>query len=397
MPAGAASSKRRCCRTKSDSGRSLARPIVLILGGYGVFGRRIATNLAQRGDIDVVIAGRDAGAGAALSRALGAVQASSFAVDLQRPDAISRLLALKPTIIVDTVGPFQARNLALPRRCAEHGIHYVDIADARARVADILSLDAAARVSHAAIVSGASTVPALTTAIVDELAPNPREVVAIDVGITPGQRAPRGLATAAAILGYCGAQIPPVCGNRPEYGWGDLARHAYPAPVGERWLSNVDTPERSLWRSRYPALEEAAIRAGLEIGVLHLGLTAMSRGVRLGVLPRLSRFAKHLLWFAALFDGVGTGSGAMHVRVVTRDSHARTTTRTAVLVAEEGDGPQVPAAPAAVVVKKLLGLPGYAPLERRGAFPCIGLLTSEEIMAELRDFEIRYEVSGQGK
>jgi hypothetical protein len=61
------------------------------------------------------------------------------------------------------------------------------------------------------------------------------------------------------------------------------------------------------------------------------------------------------------------------------------------LVAEAGDGPEVPAAPAALVVKKLLGIPGYAPLEKRGAFPCIGILTRQEIMGELRNFAIRYE------
>ncbi len=368
----------------------MARPIALILGGYGVFGRRIATNLAQRGDIDVVIAGRDAGAGAALARVLGAVKASSFAVDLQRPDAISRLLALKPTVIVDTVGPFQARNLALPRRCAEHGIHYVDIADARARITDILSLDAAARVSHAAIVSGASTVPALTTAIVDELAPNPREVVSIDVGIAPGHRAPIGLATASSILSYCGRPIPSRNDDNPAYGWGNLDRHVYPAPVGERWLSDIDTPERALWPTRYPALEEIKIRAGLEISVLHLGLSLLSRGVRLGVPPSLAHCAKPFLRIGGWFDWLGTGAGAMHVRVVTRDSNSRTASREAVLIAEEGDGPQVAAAPAALVVRKLLRLPGYAPLERRGAYPCIGVLTREEIMGELRDFAIRY-------
>lgn len=369
----------------------MARPIVLILGGYGVFGRRVAMNLARRDDVDLVIAGRNAGSAATLARALGTARVASLAVDLQRPEAISRLLAAKPAVIVDTLGPFQLRNLALPRSCAERGIHYVDIADARTRVNEIASLDAVARVNNAAIISGASTVPALTTAIVDELAPNPREIVAIDVGIAPGHRSPRGLATVAEILGYCGARIPPVCGNREEYGWGDLTRYAYPAPVGERWLSNVDTPERSLWRTRYPALEEAAIRTGLEIGILHLGLAGLSRGVRIGVLPRLSRFAKPFLKFAALFDGLGTSDGAMHVRVVTRDKHARSTTRTAVLIAEEGDGPQVGAAPAAAVVKKLLALPGHMPLQKRGAFPCVELLTRDEILGELKDFAIRYE------
>ena len=368
----------------------MARPLVLVLGGTGVFGRRIAANLAKHKELDLVIAARDGASAAAYVRVLGADRAASLSVDLAKADAVPRLLAAKPTVIVDTAGPFQARNLALPRRCAERGIHYVDIADGRARVSEIASLDATARAEHVAVVSGAATVPAITTAIVDELAPNPREVVAIDVGIVPGQRVPRGLATASAVLGYCGRPIPSLGRGEPVYGWGDLDRHMYPDPVGERWLSNVDTPERALWRTRYPALEEAAIRAGFEVSILHLGLALLSRGVRLGILPSLDRFAKPLLRIAAAFDWLGTEDGAMHVRVVTRDANARSAAREAFLVAEDNDGPQVPAAPAALVVKKLLALPGYAPLEKRGAFPCIGILTRQEILGELKDFAIRY-------
>ena len=368
----------------------MARPLVLVLGGTGVFGRRIAANLAKRKELDLVIAGRDGASAASYVRVLGADRAASLVVDLKKADAVVRLLAPKPAVIVDTVGPFQTRNLALPRRCAERGVHYVDIADARSRVAEIASLDSMARVENVAIVSGASTMPAISTAIVDELAPNPREVVAIDVGISPGQRTPAGLATARSILSYCGRTLPVLGDGDPAYGWGELDRHMYPAPVGERWLSNVDTPERALWRTRYPALESMSIRAGLEISLLHLGLALLSRGVRLGVLPSLTHFAPPFLRIAAAFDWLGSDAGAMHVRVQTRDAHARSMTREAVLVAADGDGPQIPAAPAALIVKKLLGLPGYALLEKRGAFPCIGILTREEIMAELRDFAIRY-------
>ena len=377
----------------------MARPTVLILGGYGVFGRRIAANLARHEGIDLVIAGRNAGAAATLARSLGVARVRSLAVDLSRPEAISTLVAARPAVIVDTLGPFQARNLALPRRCAERGIHYVDIADARSRVTDIVSLDAAARLEHAAIVSGASTVPAFTTAIVDELAPNAREVVSIDVGISPSHRAPRGIATATAILGYCGKPIPAICGDRQTYGWGDLTRHAYPAPVGERWLSNVDTPERALWRTRYPALEEAEIRAGLEIGILHLGLSALSRGVRQRRTAEPRRAArKAFLKIAGAIRQVRNRMPAPCTCAWSRAMRMPAPRRaTRVLIAEDGDGPEVPAAPAAAVVKKLLALPGYVPLEKRGAFPCIGILTREEIMAELQGFEIRFETDRQGR
>jgi hypothetical protein len=369
----------------------VARPVVLVLGGYGVFGRRIAANLARRGDIDVIVAGRNAVSAGKTVRVLGADHARFQIVDMSRPDASTLIVAQKPAVVVDALGPFQTRNLALPRKCAERGIHYVDIADARARVAEIASLDSIARIENAAIIIGASTVPAFTTAIVDELAPNPREVVEIDVGISPGHLSARGVATVSAVLSYCGQAIPPICGNRPAYGWGDLVRHEYPAPVGKRWLSNVDTPERALWRKRYPALQTANVRAGLEISVLHLVLSALSRGVRIGVLPPLTRGAKLSLKIAKLFDWLGTDIGAMHVEVLTRDANARSDLRAAVLIAEQGDGPQVPAAPPAALVKKLLGLPGYKRLDRRGAFPCVGVLTRAEIMNELVGFAIRYE------
>ena len=357
----------------------MARPVVLLLGGYGVFGGRIAANLARHAEIELVVSGRN----------------RPLAIDLDHPDAFTRILAARPTIVVDTVGPFQSRDLAIPRHCAMHGVHYVDIADARERVSSISVLDEIARANDAAIISGASTVPAFSTAIVDELAPDAAEVIEIEVGITPGHRAPRGIATVSAILSCCGRPIPPVCCKQREFGWGGLTRHDYPPPVGKRWLSNVDTPERALWQVRYPVLEKAAIRAGFEIGPLHLCLSALSRGVRLHLLPRLTRCARVFLRIANAADRFGTDTGAMHVRVVTRDAEGRMATQTGILVAERGDGPQVPAAPAALMVKKLLALPGYAPLADRGAFPCIGLATREEIMNELRGFAIRYFTAGR--
>ncbi|HET8691085.1 MAG TPA: saccharopine dehydrogenase NADP-binding domain-containing protein, partial [Steroidobacteraceae bacterium] len=76
----------------------MGRPLVLVLGGTGVFGRRIAANLAKREELDLVIAGRDGSAAAALVRTLGAGRASSLAVDLGKADAITRLLAAKPAV-----------------------------------------------------------------------------------------------------------------------------------------------------------------------------------------------------------------------------------------------------------------------------------------------------------
>ncbi len=351
----------------------MKRPVVLILGGRGVFGRRIAANIAKRPEVEVVVAGRT----------------GSPAIDVRTPVAIETIRSIRPAIVVDTVGPFQTRDYTIARGCAENGIHYVDIADARAYVSAIGELDAIARANDSVILSGACTLPALSTAIIDELSPGAEDVVGIELGISPGHRAPRGAATVGAILSYCGKPIPTIGAGAREFGWGSLASYEYPPPIGKRWLSNVDTPERALWPSRFPSLRNAAIRAGFEIGFLHLALSALSRGVRAHILPALSPCTGFFLRIAAICDRFGTDTGAMHVRVSTRDA-----TRTGLIVAERGDGPQVPAAPPAVIVKKLLALPGYAPLAVRGAHPCVGFATREEITNELRGFAIRYFTDG---
>jgi Saccharopine dehydrogenase NADP binding domain len=365
---------------------------VAVLGGYGVFGSRIVCSLARHGALEVLIAGRNPRTAGALAKSIGGRNLRGLELNITNVAHVNAMFALRPAVVIDAVGPFQGRNHALARRCADAAVHYIDIADNRTHVSGIASLDTLARSNGVAIVSGASTVPAISTAIVDDLVGTAEDVLEIDVGISPGHRAPRGLATARAILSYCGQSIPGVCGLGVEYGWGNLTRHHYPEPVGKRLLSNVDTPERALWRDRYPSLTRASIRAGLELGVLHLGLSLLSRGVRAGLLPSLSRFAQPMLSVANALDRWGNDSGAMHVRVASRAATGRATARTATLVATKGDGPQIPAAPAALIAKKLLGVDGYAPLKIHGAQPCVGLISRAEILGELAGFAIDYRV-----
>ena len=372
----------------------MTRPCVAVLGGYGVFGRRIVASLARHPELDLIVAGRDAAAAAKVAESWP--HARPFAIDSTNPDDVTRLLAERPAVVIDTIGPFQARDLALARRCIEAGIHYVDIADARERVATIGKLNAAAKAAGVLVIAGASTVPALSTAMVDDLVPDSGAVLEIDAGVSPGHRAPRGLATVRAILSCCGRPIPSIGGTAPEFGWGELERHDYPAPVGRRWLSSVDTPERALWPARYPNLRRATVKAGLEIGWMHLALSAWSRGVRARLLPGAAGCAAFALRLADCFDRFGTDTGAMHVRVLARDGTQETTTRLATIVAERADGPQIPSTPSALVAKRLLGVPGYRPLPVKcGAMPCIGLLSLAEILGELEGFAIRYSAGGR--
>ena len=367
---------------------------VVVLGGYGVFGSRIVRSLARHAELEVMVAGRSGRAAARFCAELGAPRVSPAAVDCRAADGLERLLALHPTVVIDAVGPFHQRSHVLPRGCAAAGIHCVDIADNRRHVGAIGELHSLARDSDALIVSGASTVPALSTAVVDELSRGLSRLLSIDVGISPGHRAPRGLATVQSILSYCGLRIPAFSAGRPttEYGWGGLHRQRYPAPVGARWLSNVDVPEREIWPTRYRGLQSLRVAAGLEVGVLHLALTTASTLVRLGALRSLVPHARSMMRVADAFDSLASDAGAMHVQVVGENEQEQLLRRTWIVVAERGDGPQIPATPSAVLVKKLLGIDGYAALTTRGASPCVGLLSLDEIIAELAGYAIRTEL-----
>jgi hypothetical protein len=364
-----------------DSGE--ARTAV-VLGGYGTFGRLISASLAKHADVRVLVAGRSEDAAAALCRSLGD-NTTPCVIDCSAPDFAQRLAALSPTVVVDTVGPFQARNYSVARACIEAGVHCVDLADGRDFVAGVTTLHEAARARGVLIASGVSTCPAISTAVADEITRDFESVQALELGIAPGQKAPRGLATTRAVLSYCGKPIPSFADARTgtRMGWSDIVRRAYPEPVGSRWLAQVDLPEIVLWPRRYAGLRNVDTRASLESRVLHFGLALLSQLVRAGLVRSLEPWSKGMLRTAKLFEPFGRDVGGMHVMATGRTADSRTVRRTWTIVASRGDGPRIPAVPAAALAKKLLSVRGYEPVTTRGAMPCMGLLSLGEILTEL--------------
>jgi hypothetical protein len=372
-------------RGGSDAGLRTA----VVLGGYGTFGRLVSASLAKHAKVRVLVAGRNEVAAAALCRTLG-TNAQPCVLDCAAPDFAQRLVNLSPAVVVDTVGPFQARNYSVARACIEAGAHCVDLADGRDFVAGITTLHEAARARGVLVTSGASTCPAISTAVADEITRDMEGVEALELGIAPGQKAPRGLATTRAVLGYCGKPIPSFAEARSgtRMGWSGIVRRAYPEPVGSRWLAQVDLPEIVLWPRRYAGLRSVDARAGLESPVLHFGLALLSQLVRAGLVRSLEPWSGSMLRIAKLFEPFGRDVGGMHVTATGRTTDSRTVRRTWSLVASRGDGPQIPAIPAAALAKKLLGVRGYEAVTTRGAMPCMGLLSFSEILTELQAFAI---------
>jgi hypothetical protein len=311
-------------------------------------------------------------------------------LDIDEPDFPAQLTALAPDLVIHTCGPFQGRDYAVAIAALNAGAHYIDLADARAFVAGIDALDAKACEANRLVVSGASTVPGLSAAVIDRYRVEFAELTDIDIGVSPGNRAPRGIATVAAILSYVGRPLQMWKNGqwRNVLGWQGLRREHYPAPVGTRWLGNCDVPDLALFPPRYPGLKSLRFGAGLELGLLHVGLWLLSWPVRWRLLSPLDRWARELKRASEWFLAWGSDAGAMHVRLHGTAVDGTPLTLTWILIAASGHGPQVPATAAIVLARKLAD----GQLPARGARPCLDLFSLDEFLAALENYDIRIQV-----
>lgn len=368
---------------------------VLLIGGYGFFGKRLAERLALDPLLHVMIAGRDIAAAYALADVLNrqtvAGRFSAIRIDVSEQGLATQIRACGADMVVHTSGPFQGQGYEVARACIEAGVHYVDLADGRDFVSGIVRLDADARKANLFVTSGASSVPALSSAVVDELGRHCTELYSIDVGISPGNRTERGLATVRGILSYCGAPFTQWRNGQWQqvFGWQGLRRQTYFPPIGSRWLSNCDVPDLQLFPERYPGVHSVSFRAGLELPLLHFGVWLMSNMRRAGLVYNWSRHALILKKISDFFIRFGSDTGVMHVEVEGLGTDGEKQRRRWTLIAEKGDGPYVPTLASAALVSKL----ARHQISHRGAFPCLGILKLADFLDVMRGLAITTETS----
>lgn len=355
---------------------------ITVLGATGLFGARICRLLARDPGMAITAVARDRSKLEALRRELG-VEIAAFDLAGDWCDALS---ATTPNLVIHTAGPFQGRDYAVAEACVAMGAHYIDLADARGFVAGIGAVDGSARAAGVLVASGASSVPALSSAVVDRLRDGLATIEAIDIAITPGNRAPRGRATVASILSYVGRQL--RWWRRGQWsevaGWHDLHRRTLPT-LGPRWFSACDVPDLALFPERYEVRERVLFHAGLELSLLHLGLWLLSWPVRWRWLRSLAPAAGATAWLADRLRAFGTDRGGMAVDVAGRTPDGRAVIRRWRLIAESGDGPWVPTLATVALARAL----ARGAIADRGARPCVGLLSLEEILAVADGLAIR--------
>jgi hypothetical protein len=347
---------------------------VVVLGGYGNFGARICRQLAGDPSIELVVAGRSE----ARARELAApLKAQAVAMDVAASTLADELRTLGAELVIHTAGPFQIQGYEVARACARAACHYIDLADGRRFVCDFArELDGPFRAANRTAVCGASTVPALSSAVVDAALPRLGQVDAIDICIAPAQKAPRGVATLAGVLSYCGAPIRVWQGGqwRTMHGWATPQRVAF-ARLPPRRGALCDIPDLELFPSRYAGVRHVMFRAALEVGMTQSVFAALAGLTRRGWLERPERLASLLHRSGRWVDWLGTPDGGMVVRL---QADNQTRVLSWHITAPGHHGPEIPCM-AAILLARKLALGHELP---RGAMPCMDLLTLDEFAPE---------------
>lgn len=368
---------------------------LVIFGGYGIFGGRLARALARRPETEVIVAGRSLEKAQAFCARHGG---SPLVLDRDAPDLAARLAELEPAVVVDAAGPFQAygkKAFALARAAIACGAHYIDLSDDAAFTAAIPQLDAEARGRGVAVISGASSVPGLSSAAVANLSEGLEEILSIQSAILPGNRAPRGHSVVRAILAQAGQPLGIRRGGRmvAVRGWSDPHRETLRAPGTEelrgRWTSFIGAPDLLLFPDHFQA-RSVAFRAGLELSVLHLGLWVLSFLVRWRIVRSLEPLAGPLRGIASLLEPFGTDRGGMIVRVIGRLPGGGHERRSWTLIAEAGDGPEIPALVARVLCRR-----AHAGRLASGARACLAEASLAEILDEAAGLNVRTAISAE--
>jgi hypothetical protein len=287
--------------------------------------------------------------------------------------------------VINASGPYQTQAYALAQACIDAECHYVDLADARAFVTGITALDAGAKASGVAVISGASSVPGLSSAVVQNFAATFDRLEAVEIGISPGNSFDPGEATAASILSQAGKPHTELSDGRQEtvYGWQGLSRHRFPE-IGARWMSHVSVPDLDLLPAHYPTLRTARFSAGVEVAPYHIGLWSLSWLVRSGLVQNLGGLAAPLLRAKRWLGVFGSDRGGMFVTIRGSGADGAHKWLCWHLIARSGHGPYVPAIAAVILAKQLAMRQGPPP----GARPCFRLFSVADFDAEVADLDI---------
>lgn len=356
---------------------------VMVIGGYGNFGSIVCRHLVAMPGVSLVISGRDshkllrkvdelkAQSGTTCESWCGDAMDSAF-------KAVLDLMGIQ--LVIHTGGPFQGQTYAVAQGCIDAGVNYCDLSDCRTFVTGIGALDVQAKRAGVAILSGCSSVPTLSAAIIDQHRHRFKRIDSIDHGISSSAKMP-GLSTVEGVLAYAGKPIKQLKNGRVHevLGWQDLTLRKMPR-LGTRVLANVDVPDIDIFAQRYGA-QTLSFKAGSGLKLGGVANYLLAQAMRVGWVQDPAPWAARLHRLGRRFERFGDGKSAMYIDVRGIDVDAKPLSMTVQLTAMNDKGPEIPSCAAVALAAKIVQ--GYSP--EPGARACVGEITVDEYMAAIND------------
>jgi len=356
---------------------------VMVIGGYGNFGSIICRHLVAMPGVELVISGRDPHK---LQRKVDELKSRSGIVcegwcgDAMGTEFKSVLSDMNIQLLIHTGGPFQGQSYAVAESCIDAGVNYCDLADCRTFVSGIGVLDARAKQAGVAILSGCSSVPTLSAAIIDQQRYRFTRIDSIEHGISSSAKMP-GLSTVEGVLAYAGKPIKQLKHGQVHevLGWQDLTLRKM-QHLGTRMLANVDVPDIDIFASRYGA-HTLSFKAGAGLKLGGVANYLLAQGMRKGMVHDHAPWAARLHRWGLWFERFGDGKSAMYIDVQGLGVEGTPLSMTAQLTALNDKGPEIPSCAAVALTAKVSQ--GYSP--ESGARACVGEITVDEYMAAIND------------
>lgn len=350
---------------------------VVLIGGYGAFGSLLSELLSRDGH-EVWIAGRNLDKAQEQAARIGG---QALEIDLfKAPDAV---FAVAPDVVVDAAGPYQLYGddpYRLARLCINSGADYLDLSDSAAFTAGIGALDEAAKSKGVRVLSGASSVPGLSSVVVSTLASDLDEIIAIESAILPGNKAPRGRSVIASIVGSVGTPLRLWLGDTwtIRRGWSGKRSFVLDATMRRKGYL-ISVPDLTLFPKQF-GVRSVRFYAGMELSIMNWSLSVLGQLRKVWPLEMPPVAIDVIQWAAGLLRPFGTDRGGMLVRVVgQRDD--RVVRKQWRLIAEAGHGPYVPS----VVVRTLLR---QLETMKSGARACLCEVTLDAVEDAMSDLAI---------
>lgn len=356
---------------------------VMVIGGYGNFGSIICQHLAGAPGIELVVSGRHPhklqGKVDALKTSSGRV-CESWCGDAMAAGFAGVLRSMDIQLVIHTGGPFQGQSYAVAQHCIDAGVNYCDLSDCRTFVNGVGVLDAKARQASVVVLSGCSSVPTLSSAIIDQYRYRFTRIDTIEHGISSSAKMP-GLSTIEGVLAYAGKPIKQLKQGQVHevLGWQDLTLRRMPQ-LGTRVLANVDVPDMDIFAGRYGA-HTLRFKAGAGLKLGGVANYLLAQALRMGIVR------DHLAWAARLhrlgtwFERLGDGKSAMYIDVQGLGMHGQPLSLAVQLTALDDKGPEIPSCAAVALATKMAH--GYVP--EPGARPCVGEISVDEYMAAINE------------